>query len=279
MATYAIGDLQGCYDPLRRLLDKLHFDPQHDSVWLAGDLVNRGKHSLETLRFVRSLGTAAISVLGNHDISLIAAFHGLRKPHKSLKTLVEAEDYPDLIRWLAQRPMLHTDRTLGYALSHAGISPQWDLATAEHCAREVETQLTQFDPSAWLAQVYGDVPNAWANDLPLLDRHRYILNAFTRMRFCHLDGSLEFEAKGNPQEYRATHGKKATLLPWFSHPKRQPLEVTVLFGHWSTLGYYHADGVIALDTGCVWGGKLSAVRIDSPHPQPYSVECSDYARS
>ena len=143
MATYVIGDLQGCYKPLLRLLEKLHFDPTADKLWLAGDLINRGKHSLETLRFVHSLGDSALSVLGNHDISLISAFHGLRKPHKSLRKLVEAPDYPQLVSWLSRQPILHIDRQLGFAMAHAGIPPQWDILTAESCAREVEAELAK----------------------------------------------------------------------------------------------------------------------------------------
>jgi bis(5'-nucleosyl)-tetraphosphatase (symmetrical) len=276
MATYAIGDLQGCYEPLMRLLDKLQFDPATDTLWLAGDLVNRGKHSLETLRFVRSLGNAAVAVLGNHDISLLAAFHGLRKPHKSLKPLMEAPDYPELIHWLAQCPILHTDLTLGYALCHAGIPPQWDLAMAQRCAREIEQMLTSPLVATWLPLVYGDQPDYWDPKLPTIDRHRYILNAFTRMRYCRPNGSLEFDAKGSPQDQEQINSKKMKLTPWFEHPSRNALGVTVLFGHWSTLGYYSDNKVIALDTGCVWGGQLSAIRIDTNNPKPHNVECTDY---
>jgi len=268
MATYAIGDLQGCYDPLMRLLDKIRFDPRQDTLWFAGDLVNRGKQSLETLRLIRSLRDAAICVLGNHDISLLAAFHGLRKPHKSLKTLTEAHDYPELIAWLAQRPLLHVDTQLGYAMSHAGISPQWDLATAQACAREVELELTRPTIATWLANVYGDQPDTWNPAHKQLDRHRYILNAFTRMRYCRPDGSLDFNAKGKPQE-------TTELIPWFKYPTRQSLGLTVLFGHWSTLGYYNGNYVIALDTGCVWGGQLSAIRIDK-NEQLICIQCDDY---
>lgn len=276
MATYAIGDLQGCYEPFLRLLDKLHFDPAHDTLWLAGDLVNRGQHSLETLRFVRSLGKSVIAVQGNHDISLLAAFHGLRKPHKSLKTLMDAPDCTELVQWLAQCPLLHVDRQAGYAISHAGIPPQWDITTAEACAREVEQELTAQDPTEWLEHVYSDQPDSWNPDLKKPARHCYILNAFTRMRFCRMDGSLDFEAKGHPLEYIKPNPKKTKLLPWFLYPNRKPLEVTVLFGHWSTLGYYSGDKIIALDTGCVWGGQLSAVRIDTNDSEPQRVECTDY---
>lgn len=277
MAIYAIGDLQGCYDPLMRLLDKLRFDPRQDTLWFAGDLVNRGKQSLETLRFVRSLRDAAVCVLGNHDISLLAAHHGLRKAHKSLKPLLDAPDYLELIHWLAQRPLLHVDAPLGYALSHAGIPPQWDLATAQACAREVETALSSPGVAEWLAQVYGDQPDTWnpADSQP--DRHRYILNAFTRMRYCRTDGSLEFAAKGNPfAEKKSPDVSNTELIPWFTVPRRQALGVTTLFGHWSTLGYYNGNYVIALDTGCVWGGQLSAIRIDLKNQQPICIRCDDY---
>lgn len=269
MATYVIGDVQGCYDPLMRLLQKVQFDPAVDTLWLVGDLVNRGKQSLETLRFIRSLGQAAVAVLGNHDISLIAAFHGLRKPHKSLKALVAAPDYAELVQWLAHRPILHVDLQAGYAMSHAGIPPQWDLATAKQCAAEVETYLSSPDPTTWLAMVYGDQPDYWNPQHSLFDRHRYILNAFTRMRYCHADGSLEFAEKGKPT-------KAMKLIPWFNYPNRQELGLTVLFGHWSTLGYYEGNQVIALDTGCVWGGQLSALRIDTNKRQLISIPCDDY---
>ncbi|EIJ34647.1 symmetrical bis(5'-nucleosyl)-tetraphosphatase [Thiothrix nivea] len=278
MAIYAIGDLQGCYDPFMRLLDKLRFDPFRDTLWICGDLVNRGKQSLETLRFVRSLRDAAICVLGNHDISLIAAFYGLRKPHRSMQTLVEAPDYADLIQWLRQQPIFYVDQTLGYAMSHAGIPPVWDLATAQACAREVEQELRSPTVATWLPQVYGDQPDDWSPNLSGHDRHRYILNAFTRMRYCRPDGSLEFQAKGRPPAQEG-HAIPATeLIPWFQYPNRYDLNLTTIFGHWSTLGYYQANQVIALDTGCVWGGQLSAFRIDSNNNQLICIECDDYGR-
>lgn len=278
MATYAIGDLQGCYDPLMRLLDKLRFNPAVDTLWFAGDLVNRGRQSLQSLRFVRSLRDAAVCVLGNHDISLIAAFHGLRKSHRSLHELVTAPDYPELLDWLVQRPLLHVDPVLGYALSHAGIPPQWDLATAQACAREVEQELRAPTVATWLARVYGDQPDSWNPDLRGDDRHRYILNAFTRMRYCRADGSLDFEAKGSPEKNVEMSKKLTELTPWFNYPTKSIIGMTVLFGHWSTLGYYKRNHVIALDTGCVWGGQLSAIRIDSNNQQQICIECDDYGR-
>ncbi|MEN9503417.1 MAG: hypothetical protein RI964_2702 [Pseudomonadota bacterium] len=274
MATYAIGDLQGCYEPLQRLLDKVRFDPNVDTLWFAGDLVNRGKHSLQTLRFVKALGTSAIAVLGNHDVSLLAAFHGIRKPHKSLKALVEAADYPELMAWLAQRPLLHVDQTLGYAMCHAGIAPQWDLATAQQCAAEVARELSNPQCATWLSQVYGDQPDYWSTKHATLDHHRYILNVFTRMRYCRVDGSLEFSEKAHPDAQKNPHDVQ--LIPWFQYPNRRELGVKVVFGHWSTLGYYAQHHVIALDTGCVWGNQLSAIRIDTNNTQQICIECDDY---
>ena len=275
MAIYAIGDLQGCYDPLRRLLDKLQFDSSQDQLWFAGDLVNRGKQSLETLRFVRSLGKAAITVLGNHDVSLVCALHGLRKPHRSLTELVAAPDYADLVNWLAQQPFLHVDETLGYVISHAGIAPQWDLATAQTCAQHLSYELAKPDPSAWLKETYCDQPDRWRADLQGLDRDRYSMNVFTRMRYCRVDGSLEFENKDSPQSLVKSE-QVPKLIPWFLFPRKQPLGLTTMFGHWSTLGYYHSPTAIALDTGCVWGGRLTAIQLDTNKPSAISVTCHDY---
>ena len=273
MAIYAIGDLQGCYDPLRRLLDKLQFDLNQDQVWFAGDLVNRGKQSLETLRFVRSLGKSAITVLGNHDVSLICAFHGLRKPHRTLSELVAAPDYAELVAWLAQQPFLHIDKRLGYAMSHAGISPQWDLATAQTCAQQLSHELAKPDPSAWLKETYCNQPDHWHTDLQGLDRDRYSMNVFTRMRYCRLDGSLDFENKDSPQSL--AQSDKPKLIPWFLFPRKQALGVTTVFGHWSTLGYYHSPSAIALDTGCVWGGRLTAIQLDTNNTSAISITCND----
>ena len=277
MATYVIGDLQGCFTPLQRLLDQLKFDPAFDRLWLAGDLVNRGKHSLQTLRFTKSLGQSCISVLGNHDISLIAAAYGAFAPHSSLQALFDAPDFADLVEWLRQRPLLHYDATLNTVMVHAGISPKWTLETAQQCAREAESCLRQAEPQDWLKQVYGNKPDRWefAEFDNALARQRYIINAFTRMRFCHTDGSLEFKQKLAPEQVTPQY---PDLVPWFQHPQRQNIEATICFGHWSTLGYYQGDGVIALDTGCVWGGYLSAVRIEKGKKRKYQVACTEYGR-
>lgn len=277
MATFVVGDLQGCFTPLRRLLDELKFDPAFDRLWLAGDLVSRGPQSLQTLRFAKSLGPACISVLGNHDISLIAAAHGAFAPHRSLQQLFDAPDCAELISWLRQRPLLHYDPELNAVMVHAGIPPGWTLETAQQCAREVEACLQQENPKDWLAAIYGNQPNSWQPEhfASPLERQRYIINAFTRMRFCHADGSLEFKHNLSPKQ---TVKKQPGLVPWFQHPQRQNIDATICFGHWSTLGYYQGDGVIALDTGCVWGGHLSAVRIDKVKKRKYQVACTEYGR-
>lgn len=275
MGIYVIGDIQGCYEPLRRLLDKIRFDPKHDQLWFAGDLVNRGKHSLETLRFVRSLSleNAAISVLGNHDVSLIASYYGLMEPHKSLRKLMDAPDLTELVDWLRQRPFLHLNVEKQAILVHAGISPEWDLATAQQCAQSIEAALQQANPKAWLEQAYGNQPASWQSCHTQEERDRYSLNAFTRMRFCYPDGSLEFQQKLNPIEVSQS---QIELVPWFRYSKRLAIPYTILFGHWSTLGYHQENNVIALDTGCVWGGTLTALNMDTKNI--IGQACHDYER-
>lgn len=275
MSIYAIGDIQGCYEPLRRLLDQIRFDPHYDQLWFTGDLVSRGKHSLETLRFVRSLSLdhAALSVLGNHDISLIAAAYGLIEPHKSLRKLLDAPDLFELVEWLRQCPCLHVDPDQQMILVHAGISPEWDLALAQQQATRLEQALRQAHPETWLATAYGNQPAAWHNCQTPADQDRYSLNAFTRMRFCYPDASLEFQQKLNPI---AVSQSQAELIPWFRHPKRLPIPYTILFGHWSTLGYHREHNIIALDTGCVWGGHLTALNIDTKNR--IGQACHDYER-
>ena len=273
MAIYVIGDLQGCYKPLQRLLKKVEFNTKTDKVWFAGDLISRGKHSLETLRFVKSLGDNAIAVLGNHDISLLAAAYGVFEPHRSLKPLLDAPDCSELIHWLQQRPLLHHDPDYKAIMVHAGISPQWDLNAALGCAKEAEECLRNAD-ATWLAAIYGNKPNQWTTGFESdIDRQRYIVNTFTRMRYCHPDGSLEFKQKLSPKQVRKTHPE---LTPWFQYPKRHKIAETIYFGHWSTLGYYNVNRFVALDSGCVWGGKLTAVRIDTKSKVHSQVACKEY---
>ncbi len=268
MAIYAIGDIQGCYDPFRRLLDKIKFTPEKDTLWIAGDLVSRGKQSLEVLRFIKSLDKAAISVLGNHDISLIASHYGLFKPHKTLKPIFSAPDREALIDWLRNRPFLHVDKTLGYCMAHAGISPSWTLKQAISCAEEIQILLRSHQADLWLKEIYGNKPAKWKNDLKSYKRHRYSLNSFVRMRYSKAKGALDFHLNKNPFGMKDKHPH---LMPWFLCPIRKPLPVKVIFGHWSSLGFYQDENVIALDTGCVWNNKLTAIQLKTEIIT--SVEC------
>lgn len=258
MAVYAIGDIQGCYRELRRLLDLLRFDPARDRLWLTGDLVNRGAQSLETLRFVRGLGTAAITVLGNHDLHLLAAAtHAEKlKPRDTLDGILNAPDRDELLGWLRCLPLLHHDAQLGYTLVHAGLPPQWDLAQAQACAHEVETQLCSERYADYFAHMYGNEPTQWSEELRGWDRLRFITNCFTRLRYCSADGHIALAHKGTPGT------QPAGLLPWFEIPGRRSRDLKLVFGHWSTLGERGDAGIYALDSGCVWGGRLSALRLD-----------------
>ncbi|PID48609.1 MAG: diadenosine tetraphosphatase [Proteobacteria bacterium] len=283
MSTYVIGDIQGCYSPLQRLLEKLKFDPSQDSLWFAGDLVSRGYESLETLRFVRSLHlqNKAIAVLGNHDISLLAAAYNILQPHRSLHAVMTAPDRDELIHWLRHLPLLHLDTTQQAILVHAGIPPVWDLQTAIICARAVEASLRQPDPRQYLEQMYGNKPAHWKPNASEMDRQRYTVNALTRMRYCHPDGKLDFQQKRSPEATRLTHPQ---LSPWFRHPKRKAIPAYIYFGHWSTLplstlAIQAETNVIALDSGCVWGGQLTAISIEDGLPASLTqVSCSDYER-
>lgn len=270
MATYAIGDLQGCYHEFMALLDRLSFDRTQDQLWLTGDLVNRGPQSLLTLRAVRQLGGAVRVVLGNHDLHLLALAASNTRNMRADDTLADilaAPDREDLLEWLQHQPLLHDDPTLGYLMVHAGLAPEWDLATATACAAEVAKAL-QHDPQSFFAEMYGNEPACWSDALTGNERLRFAVNCFTRLRYVAADGRLLLKLKGPP----ASAPPEAT--PWFRSPKRRAIDRTILFGHWSALGYYAADGVLALDTGCVWGGKLTAVRLDPIGP-PIQVDCQN----
>ncbi|HET7394834.1 MAG TPA: symmetrical bis(5'-nucleosyl)-tetraphosphatase [Gammaproteobacteria bacterium] len=270
MAIFAIGDVQGCYDDLRRLLDRLAFNPAEDRLWLTGDLVNRGPKSLETLRFAKGLGERAVCVLGNHDLHLLAlaAGHARMRPNDTLDAILAAQDRDDLLTWLRTRPLLHHDAALGYTLVHAGLPPQWDLATAQNCARELEAVLRGPEAGEFFAHMYGDQPDRWSTGLAGMDRLRYIVNCFTRLRYVGPEGQLDLKQKGKPGS------QPAGLIPWFEAPRRASAKLHILFGHWSTLGEVRDQNVYALDTGCVWGGKLSALRLDGDDSGAwYSVDC------
>jgi bis(5'-nucleosyl)-tetraphosphatase (symmetrical) len=258
MAVYAIGDVQGCYDPLQRLLDKLRFDPDQDVLWFAGDLINRGPQSLATVRLVYSLGRRAVVVLGNHDLTMLAAAAGHIKPKKqdTYDEILQAADREQLLDWLRRRPVLHHDAVLGFTLVHAGLAPQWDLPLALACAAELEAALQSPHADDFLEQMFGNKPIRWKDTLQGFERLRCITNYLTRMRYCTIDGALSFAEKGSP-ETRPTH-----LLPWFKVPWRKHAGLNIIFGHWASLGLYHEPGIYALDSGCVWGMKLSALCLD-----------------
>ncbi|WP_414931869.1 bis(5'-nucleosyl)-tetraphosphatase (symmetrical) ApaH [Vibrio europaeus] len=255
MATYIVGDLQGCLDELLLLLDKVAFDSKRDSLWIAGDLVARGPKSLEVLRFVRSLGPSAKVVLGNHDLHLLAVSLGLFKVKNKDKTapIFAADDKQQLLDWLRVQPLLaeHDE----FVMCHAGISPQWSLEQARQAAKEVETILRS-ERWAWLIEnMYSNQPDLWQDSLQDIERYRYIINAFTRMRFCNADSRLDMDCKLPPNE-----NSNENLVPWFKVKNRVQLEKTVLFGHWAALEGYAGEDVIGLDTGCVWGGHLTMLR-------------------
>ena len=271
MSIFVIGDVQGCYDDLRRLLDKAGFDPARDRLWLAGDLVNRGPGSLETLRFVRDLGKRAVSVLGNHDLHLLAIAAGNRRHDSNdpgLERVLRAKDRDELLHWLRHRPLMHYSGKRGYALIHAGLPPQWDMETALACAREVERVLQGEQHPGFFRHMYGNEPRRWSGKLHGTERWRFIVNCFTRLRYCDRKGNLGLNEKGPPGSQRKP------FLPWFQVPGRASRHDRILFGHWSTLGYYHAHNVWALDSGCVWGGRLTAVKLRrrSP-PKRIQVRC------
>jgi len=271
MATYAIGDIQGCCDEFEALLAQLRFDPARDRLWLTGDLVNRGPRSLDVLRRVKRLGTAAITVLGNHDLHLLAvalAPNERVKPQDTLEPILAAPDCDELLKWLRSQPLLHHDATLGYTMIHAGLPPQWDLAMAQSCAHELEQALRDDARCIELfTHMYGDRPTRWSEELRGFDRLRFITNCLTRLRFCRTDGTLELKFKGEIDS--APKG----VMPWFRVPQRKSRELRIVCGHWSALGYHDGDGVLSIDTGCVWGEKLCAIRLDR-RAAPVFVPCS-----
>ena len=267
MAIYAVGDVQGCYAELQQLLEQARFDPAQDKLWLVGDLVNRGPGSLEVLRLVKSLGDSAITVLGNHDLHLLAVAEGVAELHRTdtLDEILAAPDRGELLYWLRNQRLLHAQD--GYVLVHAGLLPQWSVAQAGSLAREVEAALRADDYAAFLARMYGNAPHNWDDGLTGHKRLRVIVNAFTRMRICTTVGEMEFRFKGEVENIPPGY------LPWFDVPNRASADSTVIFGHWSALGLLQRKNVIALDTGCLWGGPMSAVRLDDR--QLFQAACNN----
>lgn len=269
MSTYAIGDIQGCYTPLQQLLAHIQFDPAKDTLWFIGDLVNRGSQSLETLRFIKSLGQNQRSVLGNHDLHLLAVALGVQKIKSSdtFTDILAAPDRDELIHWLLHLPLVHHDTDLSFTMVHAGLAPSWDLPTAINLSKEVETILQSSSACEFLQNMYGNEPALWHPDLQGWDRLRCITNYFTRLRFCRLDGSLELTTKGTIGSH------PADLFPWFQIPDRLNANLNILFGHWAALhGETNIPNVFALDTGCAWGYCLTAMRLEDR--KKFSVSCS-----
>jgi bis(5'-nucleosyl)-tetraphosphatase (symmetrical) len=267
MARFAIGDIQGCADELRALLDHIRFSADRDRLWFVGDLVNRGPQSLEALRYVRALGDNAIVVLGNHDLHLLAVALGSRDASKASDTLdavLAAPDRDQLIEWLLLRPLAHFDAEHGDLMVHAGLVPQWPVDLALSLAGEVEHVLRE-QPDTLFEGMYGDRPDRWSEELRGIERLRFTVNVLTRLRVCTADGRIDLKIKGPPTLARAP------FRPWFEHPRlSQPTRV--IFGHWSALGLVRSHGVLGLDTGCVWGGTLTAVDLDARR-SPLSVAC------
>jgi bis(5'-nucleosyl)-tetraphosphatase (symmetrical) len=275
MATYAIGDIQGCFTELQQLLTLIKFDSTRDTLWCAGDLVNRGPHSLEVLRFFKDLADNAVIVLGNHDLHLLAVASGNEDYlHKSdtFGAILKASDRDELIAWLRQQPFLHHDKNLGFTMIHAGLPPQWDLSLAQQCARELET-LLQDDKQfpKFMQHLYGKKPKKWSNKLQGWERIRFISNCFTRMRYCNAKGKLDLKRTGSPAMEIQDDG----FLPWYLHEHRKSMDLKIIFGHWATHGFHAGNGVFALDTGCLWGGALTALCLDDE--TVFSIPCKGEA--
>lgn len=270
MAQYAIGDLQGCYDPFLRLLDKIAFDPDKDRLWLTGDLVNRGPKSRKTLRFVRSLGDSVIAVLGNHDLHLLALAHDVKVTNArfdSLWKILGGDDCDELLEWLRHRPLAHYSDKLNTLMVHAGIPPNWTVEKTLARSAEAEAVLQGDDYVDFLKVMYSNKPNKWSSKLTGMDRIRYIINALTRMRMLDKKSRIDFTHTGPPDK------AAAGLVPWFEAPNARWRGTRIVFGHWSALGLMVNEDLVAVDTGCVWGRKLSAVRLGKK-AKTYQVQCA-----
>lgn len=269
MSTYVVGDLQGCLSPLEDLLERMAFDARHDCLWLTGDLVNRGPESLQTLRYLMAMGNSVRCVLGNHDLHLLAASAGHGRKHRSdtIADILDAPDRNTLIDWLRQQPLAYADPAFPDTIMvHAGVLPQWSAKKTLKLAREVEQALRSDAWQDFMAVMYGNQPDCWTDDLAGNDRLRLIINALTRLRFCTASGEMDFKIKDN--------AKSAPLgyMPWFEVPGRKSARTRILFGHWSTLGLMVRDDLCGLDTGCVWGGRLTGLRLDDG--EIFSTPCA-----
>ena len=260
MAIFAIGDIQGCFSEFRSLLEKLDFESNSDQLWLTGDLINRGPQSLEVLKYLRNLGPSVVSVLGNHDLHLIAQVMNKNNPksvEKDLRPILESKDKIDLIEWLRHLPLLFFDKSRKTILVHAGLHPLWNLLESQLYASEVEELLQGNNAQQFLKAMYGNMPNKWNSNLNGYDRYRLIINCLTRLRYVGPDIELDFIEKNHPKE-----NKNSALVPWFEVNNRVNKEYRIIFGHWSHLRFYSEHNIICLDGGCVFGGELIAIDID-----------------
>jgi bis(5'-nucleosyl)-tetraphosphatase (symmetrical) len=266
LATYVIGDIHGCYDPLRRLLDRVDFDPTVDELWSVGDLVNRGPQSLEVLRFLQQLGSGCTVVLGNHDLHLLGAVLGSRplRPKDTLDEVLRASDLPELVAWLRRRPIAHYDH--GVLMVHAGVLPSWTLADTLRLAKEAQSFLNGDHAEEFFSTMSRNGPESFDESLQGWERARVVIDVLTRIRFCTLAGRLDLECSEGPEQ------APAGMLPWFAHEERRTRGVPVLFGHWAALGgRTPGEHLYALDTGCVWGSSLTALRLEDR--QRFPCDC------
>ncbi len=270
MAIYAIGDLQGCYDALQRLLETINFNPSDDQLWFVGDLVNRGPQSAECLRFVASLGNSAVTVLGNHDLSLLAYAEGFITARKkdTFESVINASDRDELLHWLRHQELIYSDATIGYTMVHAGLVPKWTIDMAHQLAKEVcDVLRDDKNYRELLAQMYGNQPDKWKKKLTGMDRLRFIINSMTRMRYCTKKGKLDLKNKNAPETQQTKY------MPWYKVPNRASRDEKIVFGHWSTLGLVIAENVVCIDTGCVWGNKLTACELTDASLNIHQVNC------
>ena len=268
MAHYAVGDIQGCYDPLSRLLDQVNFDTNKDTLLCVGDLVNRGPKSLKTLRLLKSLKNQCISVLGNHDIHLLSMMYGVREPRHqdTLDKILNAPDAQEIADWLRSRPLLHINSERKYIMCHAGIYPWWSLKKARKNAHDVEAIFQNEEKCIkLLKKIYSNEPSKWSNGLSKLHQRTFTINAFTRMRFCNPEGHLDFSESGF--EGKTTKG----LVPWFNFANDSLKDYRVIFGHWSALGLLNTEQHLCLDTGCVWGREMTMAKIPKHVKKPVTL--------
>jgi len=273
MATYAIGDVQGCFDQLQKLLTAIQYKPEQDTLWFVGDIVNRGPDSLQTLRFIRALGHRAITVLGNHDLHLLAIANGRGVPNRkdTFEDILQAPDRDELLDWLAHRPLMHYDRHLDVCMVHAGIHPEWSVKDALIHASEIEAILQSKKEHEFFHHMYGDKPPRWSDHLAGWDRLRFITNVFTRMRYVDkYHGELYLKDKSAPGN------QPENISPWFLAPNRKTRDTKIIFGHWSTLPDPKLENIYPLDTGCLWGGKLSALEINAAMNRLVQRDCPQH---